>query len=749
LALRADHWRVTLLRRRRPETPAPDGVAADILREARIVGLRSLEQPSIGDIDRRRAEIWLLMGMVVAVFGGAAVAVSFWPSALPWLPSIVLKVAFVAMLVVAGLYSAEKERHLRQLTRLLLDERVLTTALTDRLHEIGALLEAGAAVNTAHELEPVLDIILSQAIALLGGSGGSVLRRDGDMLVVISTLGDGDSVGTRVAIGEGAAGRAARIREALLLLDRGERVGGNNAPEPGSTMAVPMIDRDELLGVVLVHAPPGRSLSEYDMRAAKLFAVSAASAISKAELLASARAQAAELEHAAFHDTLTGLANRSMFAKRVDEAICRSRTTRLATAVLYLDLDGFKGVNDRLGHTAGDLLLTAVAERLLRCLRSDAQAARLGGDEFAVLLADIEDVSVATVVARRILASINRPYSLDGREVQVTASIGVALVGPDDAEATWESLVGGADLAMYDAKRRSRGGFRVFDDALSADASIRRQLRERMDYATQNGEIGLWYQPIVDIDDGRIVAAEALIRWAHPEHGLLAPDVFLPLAVESGEIIPLGRTILRSACNQLAEWKRAHPATAPPAVSVNITARQLDIGSFFDDVRDALDAAGLPGSALILELTEDAIVSGHDAVMNTLSELRRIGVRIAIDDFGARYSALGYLVRLPVDVLKADKSLIDGLTESPETAAVVRTVIELGRRLRLDTVAEGVETQQQADILAELGCHHAQGYHFGRPMPAAQFEMLLGRGTRPLAGLVPPPRAVQASRLGA
>jgi diguanylate cyclase (GGDEF)-like protein len=502
-------------------------------------------------------------------------------------------------------------------------------------------------------------------------------------------------------------------------------------------MAVPMVDRNELLGVLLVHAPPGRDLSEYDMRAAKLFAASAASAITKAELLSAARAQASELEHAAYHDTLTGLANRAMFAHRVEESLARTRAGGQLTAVLYLDLDGFKSVNDRLGHTNGDLMLTSFAERLRRCLRTGAQAARLGGDEFAVLLADIEDIAVATVVARRILASVNRPYSLDGREAQITVSIGIAHAGPEDEDATWETLIGGADLAMYDAKRRMRGGFRVFDPSLSADAAIRRELQTQLDKALADDEFTLRYQPIVNLDDGRVAGAEALLRWEHPEHGLLTPDMFLPLAVETGAIVPIGRAVLRKACQQFAEWRQLHVDAAPTSIAVNVSARQLDSGSLIDDVNDALGAAGLPGSSLILELTEDALVGQQESVARMLAELRRIGVRIAIDDFGARYSALGYLLRLPVDLLKADKSFIDGLGTAPESAAVVRTVVELARRLRLETVAEGVETEEQAQALADLGCHLAQGFRFARPLSPEEFDALLSRGPTPLSSLIP------------
>src|SRR3954468_5065750 len=740
---RADSMLVLLRRFGRKAHGNADDAATSILHEARVVGLRSLQQPSIADIERRRTEVWLLMGTLVTICVAGGTVLSFWPSVFPWWSGVALKVCVLGLVLVAALYSAGKERHLRQLTRLLFDERVLTTALTDRLHEIGSLLEAGAAVNSAHELDKVLDIILGRAIDLLGGSGGSILRREGDVLIVITTLGVGDRVGTRVLIGEGAAGRAARIRETLLLLDNPERSasgGAESHTEPGSTMAVPMIDRDDLLGALVVHAPPGRDLSEYDMRAAKLFAASAASAISKAELLAAARAQAAELEHAAYHDPLTGLANRSMFADQVEEALSRTRAAGRITAVLYMDLDGFKTVNDRLGHTSGDMLLAAVAERLRRSLRTGAHAARLGGDEFAVLLGDVDDIAVATIVAQRILASVNRPYSLDGREAQVTASIGIAHAGPEDTEATWGTLVGGADLAMYEAKRRQRGSIPIFDPEMSNDAATRRELRSRFEHGLESGEIHLQYQPVVNMDDGRVVSAEALVRWAHPDHGLLTPDVFLPLAVETGAIVALGRVVLRDACMQLAQWQRKYGNAAPSSIAVNVSPRQLDSGSLIDDVKDALDISGLRGDALLLELTEDAIVSEDDSVTRTLGDLRRIGVRIAIDDFGARYSALGYLLRLPVDVLKADKSFIDGLGRSDESAALVRTVVELARRLQLETIAEGVETPEQAQVLVDLGCRLAQGFYFSRPLPAADFDKVLSGGPRPMAAQIPKPR---------
>jgi diguanylate cyclase (GGDEF)-like protein len=726
--------------RKRPDAaPAAltDGVAG-ILHEARVAGLRSLQAPSIADIERRRTEVWVLMGLLIGVCAAAVVVLSFWSSAVPWLSTGALKGTVIALLVTAAAYSVEKERQLRRLTRLLLDERVLTTALTDRLHEIETLLEAGAAVNSAHELDTVLDIILTSAIELLGGSGGAVLRREEDSLVTVTSLGDGQRVGTRVEIGEGPAGRAARMRDALLIT--GTR-GRKSAAGSGSTMAVPMIESGEVVGVLLVHAPPQRCLSEYDMRAASLLAASAAAAMTKADLLSAARSQAAELEHAAYHDPLTSLANRALFSRRVDEALHRTRNGGALTAILFIDLDGFKNVNDRLGHTAGDTLLAAFAERLRRCLRHGAQAARLGGDEFAVLLSDVDDAAVATVVARRILASVNRPYSLDGREAQPTASIGISYASPDDSDATWETLIGQADLAMYDAKRRARGSYRVFDPSLHTDEQERSELEARLDVALNTNELVLRYQPIVSLEDGKIAGAEALVRWAHPERGLLSPDSFVPIAVESGAIVAMGRIVLREACRQLADWQGAHGAAAPPWVSVNVSARQIDAGTLIDDVHDALEAAGLPGEALVLELTEDALVSEDDNVTRTLAEIRRTGVRVAIDDFGSRYSALSYLLRLPVDVLKVDKSFIDGLGLSTESAAVVRTIVDLSHRLGLETIAEGVETEGQGLLLADLGCRLAQGYRFARPLTPNEIDALLSRGSRPLANLIPGPRA--------
>jgi EAL domain-containing protein (putative c-di-GMP-specific phosphodiesterase class I) len=294
---------------------------------------------------------------------------------------------------------------------------------------------------------------------------------------------------------------------------------------------------------------------------------------------------------------------------------------------------------------------------------------------------------------------------------------------------------------MYNAKRRARGGFRVFDKSLQTDEELRRELETQLDDALTAQEMVLVYQPVIGLDDGRLAGAEALVRWAHPERGLLGPSTFVSLAVETGAIVAMGRMILREACRQLAEWQQLYGDAAPPWISVNVAARQLDTSTLVDDVYEALKAAGLPASALVLELTEDALVGEGDTVTRTLDELRRSGVRIAIDDFGSRYSALSYLMRLPVDVLKIDKSFIDGLGASPESAAIVRTIVDLARRLGLHTIAEGVETEQQAAALRELGCGLAQGFRFARPLSKDQAEALMLRGAHPMAGLIPGPRA--------
>ena len=429
---------------------------------------------------------------------------------------------------------------------------------------------------------------------------------------------------------------------------------------------------------------------------------------------------ASQLEHQAFHDPLTGLANRALFRDRVAQALARGQRDGTRPTVLFLDLDGFKAVNDALGHGEGDRLLTRVAGRLLNATRGCDTVARLGGDEFAVLLATTAHPDEAVVVAERIIAALARPVALTVREVVVGASIGIAPATPGEGT---DEVLRNADLAMYRAKARGKGTYEVFAAEMYAERHDRIALAADLGGALARGEFRLVYQPIVDLATERVVGVEALVRWEHPERGLVPPMQFIGIAEESGDILALGRFVLAEACRQAAEW-RQHGAHGL-YVAVNISGCQLQAPEFAADVVGALAASGLEPAALLLEITETVVMEHTEANLARLAELKAFGVRLAIDDFGIGYSSLSYLQRFPVDVLKIDKSFVDGVHERESDQALARTIVALGRTLSLCTVAEGVEHAAQRDSLRALGCTLGQGYLFARPMPPVEVTALL------------------------
>jgi diguanylate cyclase (GGDEF)-like protein/PAS domain S-box-containing protein len=443
----------------------------------------------------------------------------------------------------------------------------------------------------------------------------------------------------------------------------------------------------------------------------------------------------AQLAHQAFHDALTGLANRALFRDRVTHALARVTSAREGraehVAVLYLDLDDFKAVNDTLGHGAGDRLLTAVAERLLRATRGFDTVARLGGDEFAVLLEGMATPADAEAVVARVGQALAAPLLLDGRAVRVRASVGLAhATGAEDAEA----LVRNADVAMYEAKGAGKGRHAVFAPtmhaALVARTALEADLRAAVDALVAGGAghgFRLVYQPVVDLGTGRVRAFEALMRWEHPTRGAVAPTAFIAAAEEAGLVGALGRWALGQACGQLAAWLAEWDAgeAAGVCVNVNVSGRQLDDARLVDDVAAALATAGLAPERLTLEVTETAVMADAARALTVLRALRALGVTLAVDDFGTGYSSLAYLQRLPVDVLKIDKAFVDGVARGGPDAALARTVVALGEACGLRTVAEGVETEAQRAALAALGCAAAQGYLFARPLePAAAGRLL-------------------------
>jgi diguanylate cyclase (GGDEF)-like protein/PAS domain S-box-containing protein len=435
----------------------------------------------------------------------------------------------------------------------------------------------------------------------------------------------------------------------------------------------------------------------------------------------------------AHRDPLTGLANRALITERIDQAVARSEDPEHSVSLLLLDLDGFKAVNDSFGHAFGDELLIAVAGRLMTCLRSNDLAARLGGDEFAVLLETVE-FDEAVRVGERIVESLSGPFSLSRAEVVVTASVGVVHA---DKDRSTQDMLRDADVAMYTAKGAGKNQLVVFQRSMQQRVATRLQIESELRTAVVEEQFELHYQPLVNLDTHRIVGVEALLRWRHPERGLLAPAEFVGVAEETGLIVPIGRWVVETAVSRVASWQPDDPGQLL-SVGVNLSPRQLYDEDFFATAAAALAKAELPPAALTVEITENLLLGDSSRADERLAQLRGFGIRIAVDDFGTGYSSLAYLRRYPVDVLKVDRSFVRPLCDDPRPAALVRSIIDLAAALDMDTVAEGVETQSQARILSGLGCHVAQGYYFARPQPAAVIERVLLAGARSIGEL---PRA--------
>ena len=417
-----------------------------------------------------------------------------------------------------------------------------------------------------------------------------------------------------------------------------------------------------------------------------------------------------EMRHMAQHDSLTGLANRSLFNGRLAEAVAGEGNV----AVLLLDLDHFKEVNDSLGHPVGDAVLEGTADRLRSCVREGDTVARLGGDEFAVIVTGFADIAEVRRLARRIIEAANRPHEVAGETALVGGSAGIAVSGSRDPE----RLLKEADIALYVAKGEARGGFRFFEPAMETGLNERQALRGDLRLGLERNEFELHYQPIVDLKRGRIACFEALLRWRHPRHGMVSPDLFIPLAEETGLILAIGEWALHSACTEAARWPE------DISVAINLSTRQFRDNNLVDIISHALDQTGLSPRRLELEITESVLLKDSRANLITLRRLRENGIRIALDDFGTGYSSLGYLQRFPFSKIKIDRSFTSGLPKSEQSQAIVRSVIGLGRSLGMRVTAEGVETAAQLDWVRS-GCDEAQGYFLSRPVPADRVPELI------------------------
>jgi len=440
--------------------------------------------------------------------------------------------------------------------------------------------------------------------------------------------------------------------------------------------------------------------------------------------VSAARAMAQEMTHSAQHDFLTGLPNRMLLNDRVDQAITLSARNTKKVAVLFLDLDGFKHINDSLGHPIGDKLLQSIAKRLVSCVRGSDTVSRQGGDEFVVLLSEMAQQEDAAISALRILDAVSQTHPIDQHDLHLTASIGVS-VSPDDGMDA-ETLIKNADTAMYQAKENGRQSYQFFKPAMNVRAVERQSIEESLRRALERKEFALHYQPKVKLATGEITGAEALIRWTHPTRGLVSPAQFIPVAEDCGLILPMGRWVIREACKQARAWIDA--GLPLYTMAVNISSMEFRDDNFLESVFTTLSETGLDPKSLELELTESVLMKRAESAASVLRTLRTRGVQIAVDDFGTGYSSLSYLRKFPIDALKIDQSFVRQITSAPDDTTIVTAVIGMGRSLKLRVVAEGVETREELEFLRAHQCEEAQGYYFSQPVPPSQFGILLKSG---------------------
>jgi diguanylate cyclase (GGDEF)-like protein/PAS domain S-box-containing protein len=570
-------------------------------------------------------------------------------------------------------------------------------------------------------LDEILETIVHAAARVLDSEivGLRLIdENDPSYVVLAASTGVDDTIARalrRGPVSEGIGGRAIIEERLLITNDYGE--GPSEIPvlaERGvrAAMAAPVYGHGAVVGSLVVATRSDRRFNDADAGTLAFFSEYTGVALSTA--------RAADAVRQALTDPLTGLPNRSLFIDRLEHALARAERAGEEVSVLFLDVDEFKLVNDSLGHLAGDRLLVEMGKRIRKCLRRSDTAARLGGDEFAILVANDSDQPPPELLGARIMEALSAPFRIDGHELRVRASIGIA-TGCD----TPESLLRDADIAMYRAKTSKRSSVCVFEPEMQADTVRDLERRNDLLRAVACKEITVVYQPIVSLASGRIEALEALARWTHPEQGPISPDVFIPLAENAGVIQEIGSTVLHEACAQLGRWRAEQHARADLQISVNISPDQLG-QALVTDIEQALAVNALPPTALILELTETNLLHDSETALGLLAELRGRGIQIAIDDFGTGYSSLRYLRRFPVDILKIAKPFIDGIEHSDgRELAFARLITDLAGTLGLVTVAEGIESAGQHSRLRQLGCSYGQGYLYSRPVAASEVGALL------------------------
>ena len=626
------------------------------------------------------------------------------------------------------LRALDNERTLRREALAHVEEKQrLLTVVQERQTLLERLFCIQRSISHRLPIGEVLDSITHGAAELLGDDAASLRiidETDRNRTLLVSAAGLDPSVAKMLqyaTVHHGLSGQAIVRGQLLIAEDYGALSYCHRSLVTHgvrSAMAAPVSRNGEVVGSLLVGSFHRRSYSPAEQEVLLAFAEHASLALNDAAAVDGMRRAFDDAVHQATHDSLTGLPNRSLVLDRLDQALARSQRSGGRVTVLFADLDRFKVVNDSFGHSAGDGVLLCISERLRAAVRPHDTVARLAGDEFVIVCEDLTD-GEALEVAERLAGAVSEPMLLGGRDTVITASIGMAHA---EAGTRAEDMLRDSDVAMYGAKERGRARIELYDAEMRRRTIDRLEMERSLRTAITAGDLRLHYQPIVSYDGWEVIAAEALVRWEHPERGVVHPAEFIPLAEDSGLILPLGRWVLGEACQQLAAWRAA--GRRKLRVTVNLSARQFADPDLIDVVAEALARACLPADALWLEITESVLMEEVEATAETLHALKRLGVHLAVDDFGTGYSSLSYLKRFPVDLLKIDRSFIDGLGTDPEDGAIVLAIVSLAQALRLEVVAEGVEHFHQLEALHRLGCDAVQGFLLARPAPADGLPVL-------------------------
>jgi diguanylate cyclase (GGDEF)-like protein len=598
--------------------------------------------------------------------------------------------------------------------------RRMSRSLRQRARVAEAVAQLGQQALTVTEPDELLEAALTVAVDVLKSDYGTALHLlpDGRFKVAAELGPESMPSGSILQLAPTRSYALHVVESGLPFVSTDLRKDPRVAP-PGplldrgvvSGLAVPLIGADGPVGILAVHARKVRRFTADEVAALQAMANVVAIAWEQVK-------HRERLSHQALHDRLTGLPNRALLLDRLEQALSRRPNGHEGVAVALIDLDDFKGVNDGLGHAGGDAVLREVGRRFAAAVRPEDTLARFGGDEFALLCTSTADEQVAVAMARRLLEACSRQLAVDGSLLTVTGSAGVALTGAEQGRAaSSEALLREADIALYRAKEHGGDRVELFDQQLQAQAQARLALESELRSAIERNELTLHYQPIRSTADEEVVCVEALIRWRHPERGLLAPDQFLPLAEQTGLIVPIGQWVLRTACQQTALWQQASatPCGSGLRVSVNVSARQLEDPDLPGQVRQAIADSELADGSLILEITETALLVGGETAYSAMTSLIGAGAALSLDDFGTGYSSLTHLARFPIEALKIDRTFIAGLDRDPRDTAIVSAVIALGAELGVSVIAEGVETLHQLGVLRRMGCPAVQGFLLDRP----------------------------------